>query len=86
VPEGSAHVAVRYEPPEIGKATEVVGSLESSRYATGLEQREVFPAASVAVAVNDVELSSATFAGSRPAPPNAAAVPLTLEPLQSADA
>jgi hypothetical protein len=38
------------------------------------------PAASVAFAVYEVEELSATFGGSKPAPPKAAAVPEATEP------
>jgi hypothetical protein len=52
---------------------------------TAVEQTEAFPAASVARAVYDVVESSATFVGSRPAPPKVPAGPdATDPPVQSA--
>ena len=56
------------------------GAAESSTYEIADEHGDVFPAASVAVAVYEVVELSAMSGGLRPAPPNAAAVPEATEP------
>jgi hypothetical protein len=63
------------EPGEEFSALGAAGAVESSVYATPLEQLETLPAASVAVALKVVDESSATLTLS-PAPPNAAAPPV----------
>ena len=74
------HVAARYVATSAGNDRVEDGGVESSTYATPLEQAETFPAASVAVARNVVAESSATATAS-PGEENAAAVPVAASAL-----
>ena len=61
-------------PAAAGRLTDEVGCVESSTYVVPDEQALTLPATSVAVALNVVELSSAT-ATAKPGLANEAAVP-----------
>ena len=64
----------------VPSAEGATGAAESSTYEIAEEHGDVFPAASVAVAVYEVVELSAMSGGLSPAPPKAAAVPEATEP------
>jgi multisubunit Na+/H+ antiporter MnhC subunit len=69
--------------PFAGKLVTELGTVESSTYVTPLEQAEVLPAASVAVALNVVVVSSVTETA-RPGDEKLAAEPVAaVPPVQS---
>ena len=86
MPSSSGLVSLAGEGGEESSMLGVEGGVESSVYVNPDEHAEVFPAASVAVAVNVVELSSLTLTVS-PGELKAAALPVAAGlPVQSADA